>query len=305
MLPFKLAYHGDYDLHLGHHVFPSEKYRIIHDTMLEEGLASKEDFVKPEPISDEDVLRVHTEEYVQKLKTHTLSPMEQMRLEIPAGPETVRAFWLGAGGTLLAGRNALTDGFGANIGGGFHHAFAGHGEGFCMLHDVAIAIRRLQHEGIIRTAMTVDTDVHHGNGTAAIFAKDESVYTLSIHQENNYPSPKPPSDMDMNLPDGIGDEDYLVILSQGLDKALREFWPDIIFYIAGADPYYEDQLGGLALTIAGLKKRDQLVFDYARRSGIPVAITLAGGYARHVADTVDIHINTFLAASEVILKTKK
>lgn len=300
MLPFKLCYHGDYDLHLGHHVFPSEKYRLIYETLLEEGLATKDDFVKPELISDEDVLRVHTEEYVHKLKTHSLSPIEQMRLEIPAGPDTVRAFWLSAGGTLLAARNALRDGIGANVGGGFHHAFAGHGEGFCMLHDVAIAIRRVQADGAIRTAMTVDSDVHQGNGTAAIFAADKTVYTLSIHQENNYPSPKPPSNLDMNLPDGVRDDEYLAILSQGLDVALREFHPDMIFYVAGADPYREDQLGGLALTIGGLEKRDKLVFQYARREKIPVVITLAGGYARNVSDTVHIHINTFLAARDLM-----
>jgi acetoin utilization deacetylase AcuC-like enzyme len=300
MLPFKICYHPDYDLQLGDHVLPSQKYRLVHDTLLDEGLAAKEDFVRPEMIEDADVLRVHDEDYVHKLKTGTLSTLERMRLEIPAGPETVRAFWLSAGGTLLAGWNALRDGCGANIGGGFHHAFATHGEGFCMIHDVAIAIRRLQHDGSIRTAMTVDTDVHQGNGTAGIFAKDESVFTLSIHQENNYPSPKPPSNLDLDLPDGIHDDEYLVILSQGLDQALGKFRPDIIFYVAGADPYREDQLGGLALTIAGLRRRDDLVFQSARRAKIPVVITLAGGYARHVNDTVWIHVNTFLAARDAM-----
>ncbi len=300
MLPFKICYHPDYDLQLGDHVFPSQKYRLVYDTLLDEGLAAKEDFVRPELIEDADVLRVHHEDYVHKFKTGTLSTLERMRLEIPAGPETVRAFWLSAGGTLLAGRNALRDGCGANIGGGFHHAFATHGEGFCMIHDVAIAIRRLQHDGAIRTAMTVDTDVHQGNGTAGIFAKEDSVFTLSIHQENNYPTPKPPSNLDLGLPDGIHDDEYLVIFSQGMDQALANFHPDIIFYVAGADPYREDQLGGLALTIEGLRRRDDLVFQYARRAKIPVVITLAGGYARHVSDTVWIHVNTFLAARDAM-----
>jgi acetoin utilization deacetylase AcuC-like enzyme len=304
MLPFKISYHPDYDLQLGDHVFPSQKYRLVYDTLLDEGLATKGDFVRPEPIEDADVLRVHNEDYVHKLKTGTLSSYDRMRLEIPAGPETVRAFWLSAGGTLLAARNALHDGCGANIGGGFHHAFATHGEGFCMIHDVAIAIRQLQHDGAIRTAVTVDTDVHQGNGTAGIFAADDSVYTLSIHQENNYPSPKPPSNMDLDLPDGIHDDEYLAVLNQGLDQALRDFRPDIMFYIAGADPYREDQLGGLALTIEGLRKRDALIFQYAWRSKIPVVITLAGGYARQVTDTVWIHVNTFLAARDAMMAAK-
>ena len=171
-----------------------------------------------------------------------------------------------------------------------------------MLHDVAIAIRALQAGGAIRTAMTVDTDVHHGNGTAAIFAKDASVHTLSIHQENNYPMPKPPSDQDIGLEDGTRDHEYLDALEEGLLLALKEMTPDLIFYVGGADPYREDQLGGLALTIEGLQKRDRLVFEHARRRGIPVASTLAGGYARRVADTVRIHVNTIIAARDVALR---
>jgi acetoin utilization deacetylase AcuC-like enzyme len=299
MLPFKLIYHEDYDLRLGTHVFPSQKFRLLHDSLLAGGIAAPDTFLRPEPASDIDVLRVHTTEYVHKLKMGTLSATEEMRLEILAKPETVRAFWLAAGGSILAAQNALVDGYGANIGGGFHHAFPGHGEGFCMLHDVAIAIRRLQSDGSIRTAMVVDTDVHHGNGTAAIFAKDESVFTLSIHQENNYPSPKPPSDIDLGLYDGIEDEKYLEILEKGLMQALGNFHPDMIFYVGGADPYYDDQLGGLKLTMKGLQKRDRLVFDHARRIGAPVVITLAGGYARKLEDTVRVHTNTILAARDV------
>lgn len=299
MLPFKLVYHENYDLQLGEHVFPSQKYRLVRDALLNEQIADASDFLRPEPADDADVLRVHTPDYVHKLKTGTLNPMEKLRLEIPAGPETVRAFWLAAGGTILAAQRALKDGFAGNVGGGFHHACPAHGEGFCMIHDVAIAIRRLQADGAIRTAMVVDTDVHQGNGTASIFAKDDSVFTLSIQQENNYPSPKPPSDLDLNLPDGITDADYLAILEQGIQQAFTEFHPDVVFYVAGADPYREDQLGGLALSIEGLKRRDRLVFEHVRRLGIPVAITLAGGYARRVEDTVRIHLNTFLAARDL------
>jgi acetoin utilization deacetylase AcuC-like enzyme len=302
MLPFKVVYHPRYDLDLGTHVFPSQKFKMVHDALLEEGLADQADFLLPEPAADEDVRRVHTPAYVQKLQTDSLTLSERMKLEIPVSELTVQAFWLSAGGSILAGREALRDGFGANLSGGFHHAYPGHGEGFCMLHDVAIAIRALQARGSIRTAMTVDTDVHHGNGTAAIFANDASVYTLSIHQENNYPMPKPPSDLDIGLEDGTRDAEYLDALEEGLIHSLKTMTPDLIFYVGGADPYREDQLGGLALTMEGLQKRDRLVFEHARRRGIPVASTMAGGYARRLVDTVRIHVNTIVAARDVILK---
>jgi acetoin utilization deacetylase AcuC-like enzyme len=299
MLPFKLVYHERYDLNLGAHVFPSQKYRLVSEKLLGENLAEPADFLSPEPASDADVLRVHSAEYVCKLRTGRLSASELTQLEIPYSPQTVEAFWLASGGSILAAQRALADGFAANLSGGFHHAFRGHGEGFCMIHDVAIAIRRLQADGAIRTAMVVDTDVHHGNGTAAIFALDDTVFTLSIHQKNNYPQPKPPSNIDLHLPDGIGDADYLATLEKHLLRALRKFQPDLLFYVGGADPYREDQLGGLALTIAGLRGRDRMVFEHARRRGVPVAITLAGGYARRVEDTVRIHVNTILAARDL------
>ena len=194
----------------------------------------------------------------------------------------------------------MKDGCAINIGGGFHHAYPDHGEGFCVIHDVAIAIRRLQFEHTIETAMVVDTDVHQGNGTAAIFGGDGTVFTLSIHQENNYPYPKPPSNIDVDLPDGIGDEDYLARLEKNLILAFEEFRPDLVFYVAGADPYKEDQLGGLALTMEGLKERDAMVFEHAQKHHVPFAITLAGGYARRVEDTVQIHVNTVLAARDAM-----
>ncbi len=303
MLPFKLVYHPRYDLNLGAHVFPSQKFRMIYETLLREKIAAPEDFLEPPPASDDDVLRVHTSEYIEKLKGGTLSPSELMRLEIPWSPEMVQACWLAAGGSILAGRSALRDGFAANIGGGFHHAHPGHGEGFCAIHDVAIAIRRLQRDGAIATAMVVDTDVHQGNGTAAIFRNDSSVFTLSIHQEDNYPMPKPPSDIDINLPDGIEDDEYLAILEAHLLKALEFITPDVMFYVGGADPYCEDQLGGLNLTKAGLRRRDTMVMDHAHRRGIPVAITLAGGYARRVEDTVQIHVGTIVAARDLAQRT--
>jgi acetoin utilization deacetylase AcuC-like enzyme len=298
MLPFKLIYDHRYDLNLGAHVFPSQKYRLVHDALLEQGIASKEDFQAPAPATDDDILLVHGNEYVHKLKTNTLSQMEKLRLEIPWSKELIAACWLAAGGSILAGQCALADGFAANIGGGFHHAYPNHGEGFCAIHDVAVAIRRLQRDRTIETAMVIDTDVHHGNGTAAIFAGNSSVFTFSIHQENNYPYPKPASNIDVDLQDGVDDQEYLGLLATNLQRAFKEFNPGLIFYVAGADPYREDQLGGLALTLDGLSRRDAMVFDYARGHNIPVAITLAGGYARRVSDTVRIHVNTIVAARD-------
>lgn len=299
MSSLPLIYHDRYDLHLGAHVFPSQKYRLVRDALIAQKFATPADIIAPAPASDDDILRVHTPEYVRKLKTGTLAPHEILRMEIPYSQQLIDAVWLAAGGSIEAGNRALSNPqrVAVNIGGGFHHAYPDHGEGFCVIHDVAVAIRRLQHDRAMRTAMIIDTDVHHGNGTAAIFANDPSVFTFSIHQEHNYPEPKPPSTLDANLPDGIGDEDYLSTLDSHLARAFREFHPDLIFYVAGADPYCEDQLGGLALTIEGLRRRDALVFDYARRHRVPVAVTLAGGYARRVSDTVQIHVNTILAAA--------
>jgi acetoin utilization deacetylase AcuC-like enzyme len=332
MLPFKLIYSDDYYLPIGAHVFPAEKYRLIHKRLLESGMAEPGDFITPKPAHDEDILLVHTREYVQKLKTGTLSAEEEMQMEVPYSPELVKAFWLAAGGSILAANVAMRDGIACNIGGGFHHAMPDHGEGFCLIHDVAVAIKRLYQEGKFTRAMTVDCDVHDGNGTAVIFppkekirpshplpsasasqrdihssdkesAKSDSsqleVFTISLHQTHNYPVVKPPSSIDINLPDGTNDDEYLGWLDQSLSSAFRHFEPELLCYIAGADPYKEDQLGGLALTIEGLKKRDELVLKVAKAHNVPVMITYAGGYARHVEDTVTIHCNTVLAAKEI------
>ena len=330
MLPFKLVYSDGYYLPIGSHVFRAEKYKCIHEQLLASGVAAPSDFVVPDPATDQDVLLVHTPQYVQKLKTGTLSAREQLELEVPYSPALVRAFWLNAGGSILAARHALNDGVAISLGGGFHHAFPDHGEGFCMIHDVAIAIRRMQRDGKIRTAMTVDCDVHQGNGSATIFAGTrkageplpaepdsawnpswmagtgmgsslaDDVFTISLHQQNNYPEFKPPSSIDMNLPDGIGDGEYLACLGNALSMGLSKFKPDLICYLAGADPYREDQLGGLSLTIEGLKERDALVFRTAKAGGIPVMVTLAGGYALKLEDTITIHCNTVIAARELI-----
>jgi acetoin utilization deacetylase AcuC-like enzyme len=331
MLPFKLVYSDGYYLPIGAHVFPAEKYRLIHEHLLETGTAAPSDFITPQPASDQDILLVHTPKYVEKLKTGTLSATEEMQMEIPYSPALVRAFWLAAGGSILAAEHALKDCVSFNIGGGFHHAFPDHGEGFCMIHDVAVAIRRMQRDNKIRTAMTVDCDVHQGNGTASIFAGTRTaseplpsvsaatltssqpakmrgahageVFTISLHQENNYPMWKPHSSIDVDLPDGIGDDDYLAWLDNALSSGLRQFEPDLICYIAGADPYCEDQLGGLALTVDGLKRRDELVFRVALARDIPVMVTFAGGYAQRVEDTVTIHCNTVIAAKETLRVT--
>ena len=299
MLPFKLVYHPNYDLNLGPHGFPSQKFRLMQLMLLREGIAGPEDFVLPEEASDVDLLRVHTAEWIGKLRNGTLTASDIMKLEVPYSPELARACWLAAGGSILAGQMALRDGFGCNLGGGFHHAYANHGEGFCAINDVAVAIRRLQADGAIRKAMVVDTDVHHGNGTAHIFRDDESVFTISIHQLNNYPAHKPASNVDLNLDDRVEDDEYLETLLPVVAESLEKFGPDIVFYVGGADPFCEDQLGGLMLTKKGLKERDRRVFEEARKRGVPMATTLAGGYARQVEDTVRIHMNTILAAREV------
>ncbi|HVN03426.1 MAG TPA: histone deacetylase [Bryobacteraceae bacterium] len=302
MLPFRLVYHEGYDLRLGDHVFPSRKYRYIHDRLIQDKFAAEGDFVRPEPASDADILAVHEPGWVNRLKSGTLSYHELMQLEVPYSRELVEAFWLAAGGTILTARLALQNGVGFNVGGGFHHAFPGHGEGFCAINDIAVGIRRLQRDGAIQRAMVVDCDVHHGNGTAGVFAGDPSVFTLSIHQFNNYPSEKPPSSLDIHLADGVGDEEYLHRLGDGYHSGLTVFHPQLLVYVAGADPYCEDQLGGLALSFEGLRERDRLVIWTALHSHIPVAVVLAGGYAVNVQDTIAIHCNTARVAKEVVDK---
>jgi acetoin utilization deacetylase AcuC-like enzyme len=300
MLPFRLVYHEGYDLNLGEHVFPSKKYRWLRDRLIRTRFAEAEDFVTPAAASDDDILRVHTAEWVGKLRSGTLTYHDILLLEIPYSRRMVEAFWLAAGGTICAARLALETGMGFNVGGGFHHAFPDHGEGFCAINDVAVAIRRLQADGLIRRATVIDCDVHQGNGTAAIFAGDASVYTLSIHQFNNYPQEKPPSNLDIDLGDGTADAEYLDRLGKGCQTALAAFTPDVLFYVAGADPFAEDQLGGLALTLDGLRRRDHLVLAAARSCRIPAVIVLAGGYAQSVEDTITIHANTALVAKLVM-----
>jgi acetoin utilization deacetylase AcuC-like enzyme len=325
MLPFKLVYSEKYFLPIGEHVFRADKYRLIRERLLQQQVVDERDFIAPEPASEADIMLVHSPHYVNKLMEGSLTAREELQMEIPYSPQAVDAFMLHTGGSILAAARALEDGICFNVGGGFHHAFPDHGEGFCMINDFAVAIRAMQKRGRIRRAMTVDCDVHQGNGKAFIFGNASAkggtlpsqpeaivgqrptlmqgpckdVFTISLHQENNYPFVKPESSIDVNLPDGCGDQEYLAWLDNALSSGLRQFDPELICYVAGADPFRDDQLGGLNLSIEGLKQRDELVFRVARARNIPVMVTYAGGYANRVEDTVSIHSNTVIAAAEV------
>ncbi|HSR40521.1 MAG TPA: histone deacetylase, partial [Longimicrobiales bacterium] len=266
-----------YEVDLGPHVFPTVKYRLIRERLLEEGTLDEGDFVDPEPASTEDLARVHTPSYLEKIEGGDFSHSEILKLEVPFSAELRDSMVLCCGGTTGAGRRALDDGVAAHLGGGFHHAFADHGEGFCLLNDVAVAAAALLARGAVRRIAVVDLDVHQGNGTAAIFADEDRVFTFSMHQERNYPFPKPPSDLDVGLGDGIGDDAYHSRLRAHLPGILGEHEPDLVFYLAGADPYREDQLGGLGLSMAGLRARDDYVLDTCRAAGVAVAILPAGG----------------------------
>jgi acetoin utilization deacetylase AcuC-like enzyme len=293
------VWHEAYEVDLGPHVYPTDKYRLVLERLLAAGTITAEQIRRPTPVGDAQLLLVHDPLYVRKIATG-LSREEERVLEVPFSPALREAARLSAGGTLLAGRLASKHGIAVHLGGGFHHAFADHGEGFCLLNDVAIAIRVLQRERVIRRAAVIDCDVHQGNGTAAIFGGDPDVFTLSLHQEYNYPARKPPSDRDIGLEDGAGDERYLSLLRRHLPEVFEWHHPDVVFYLAGADPYREDQLGGLGLTLNGLQQRDALVLGFAAHAHSAVAVTLAGGYARRLADTLEIHGNTVRVAQRVL-----
>jgi acetoin utilization deacetylase AcuC-like enzyme len=290
----RIVYTDRYTIDLGSHIFPIDKYARVRRALLERGLAAPGDLVAPEPASWEDVALVHTPDYVEKVRTGRLTVEEQAELELPWSLQVVEGFRAMAGGTILAGQLAVGGTpwtIVVHLGGGFHHAFCNRGEGFCVFNDVAIAVRRLKRDKAIRTAAIVDCDVHHGNGTAAIFTGERSVFTYSMHQVHNYPAFKPCGTLDVGLGDAAADEEYLDALARSLPKVIG--WrPDIVFYLAGADPYIGDQLGGLNVTKDGLRQRDRMVFAAAREAGLPVVVTLAGGYARKVQDTVDIHVAT-------------
>lgn len=290
-----VVWHEAYEVNIGAHVFPTRKYRLVRDRLVSEGTIADAQIEQPAPASWDDLALVHTAEYVDKIRSGMFSERDTVRLELPFSEQLRHASLVCAGGSVLAARRALERGIAVHLGGGYHHAFAGHGEGFCMINDVAIAIRRLQADNRIVRAAVVDLDVHHGNGTAAVFANDRRVFTMSIHQERNYPFLKPPSSIDVGLENGTADDEYLWALEENLAPIL-ETRPQLVFYLAGADPYEWDQLGGLKLTMQGLKRRDEIVFRGCRRAGVPVAVVLAGGYAVDTDDTVEIHCNTVRVA---------
>ncbi len=292
----KLVYSPKYEVDIGTHVFPTVKYRLIRDRLIKEKIVTDEDFVLSMPVSIEDILLVHTKDYVHKLKTGTLSAQEIYKLELPYSEALVEASWFCADGTIQASVSAIRDRIGVHIGGGFHHAFSDHGEGFCVLNDVAIAARSLQKDKKINKVLVVDCDLHQGNGTAAIFSDDDSVFTFSIHQRDNYPFPKMQSNIDINLENGTDDKKYIKHLEDNIPSIIDAFKPDLIIYVAGADPYKHDQLGGLGLSIEGLMQRDSLVIKTALERNVCVSIVLAGGYAIDSEDTVTIHCNTVKTA---------
>ena len=282
------VYSPRYCAEIGTHIFQTIKYQKL---ALALTLGKKWSLVEPEPALWKNLRLVHTKDYIRKVRAGMFTADELAKLELPWSPGVVESFRLMSGGTLLAARHAKEFGLGVNLGGGFHHAFANHGEGFCLFNDIAVAIRVLQEEQVFTRAAVVDCDVHHGNGTAMIFNGDKSVFTLSIHQQHNYPMFKPRSSLDIGLLDGTDSSDYLTDLRQAM-VAVVAFQPEIVFYLAGAGPYKDDQLGGLNLTMDGLRERDRTVFAKCRESNIPVVTTLAGGYARDIDDTVAIHQST-------------
>ena len=300
-----IVHHPAYEVDIGPHVFPTGKYELVRQRLLTEGTIVSDDIRKPTMVTDADMRLVHTHEFVEKIKAGTLSPQEQRVLEVPLSAELREAMWFCAGGTLLTAARALDHAVSVHLGGGFHHAFPAHGEGFCLINDVAVAIHILRRDKVIERALVIDLDVHHGNGTAAIFAEVPAVFTFSMHQQHNYPSSKPPSDQDIGLEDGTDDDTYIGLLDENLPRIIRTHAPEIAFYLAGADPYREDQLGGLSLTMDGLRKRDDIVYDRVRAAGVPLAVTLAGGYALNPDDTVEIHSNTVRAAKDVYLRATK
>lgn len=292
----KIVYSPYYEVDIGAHVFPTAKYRLIYENLIEKGIVKKDDIIFPSPAREEDILSVHTKAYLDKLKKGALSHQEIVKLELPYSKELAEASFLCAEGTILTVQVALKDKVGIHIGGGFHHAFADHGEGFCVLNDIAIGIRVAQKDGLVKKALVVDCDLHQGNGTAGIFRSDDTVFTFSIHQENNYPIVKTWGSLDIDLQDGTSDADYIRHLEENIPRIINTFKPDLILYVAGSDPYKFDQLGGLSLSIEGLRRRDQFVIETAFSHNIPIAIVLAGGYAFDINDTVRIHTNTILEA---------
>ena len=276
-----------------------EKYRLLRELLLERGVLAPSRLRASEPISREDLERVHTPRYLDALWTGTLSEAEIRRLGFPWSEALLLRSRASVGGTVSAARAALEDGISGNLAGGTHHAFPDHSEGYCVFNDIAVAIRVLQAERRIQRAVVVDLDVHQGNGTAAVFEGDDSVFTFSIHGEHNFPFRKQRSSRDVGLPDGVDDRAYLDVLATHLPEVLEAAGADLLFYQAGVDPLAEDALGRLSLTHAGMRERDRLVLEAAWHRGLPLVLTLGGGYAKPITATLEAHLGTYETALSV------
>ena len=282
------------------HRFPMEKYSRLRQALLASGEFSEADFQLPHAATDEELGRAHDPDYIQAIATGQLSEKAQKAIGFPWSEGMVERSRRSAGATLCACRAALEDGISANLAGGTHHAFRDHGEGFCIFNDAAVAARAMQAEGRAERVLIVDCDVHQGNGTASILRGDDSIFTFSIHGARNFPFTKEQSDLDIELPDGCSDAAYLTRLEEGLNIAFDLAHPDLVIYLAGADPYHDDRLGRLGLSFAGLAERDRRVLARCQAQRTPVAITMAGGYARQINDTVSIHSTTIHLAKALL-----
>jgi acetoin utilization deacetylase AcuC-like enzyme len=280
------------------HVFPIRKFELVRDRLLAERTLQPSEIVEPSPASREDVLLVHTEDYVSRLCDGRLTPKELRRLGLPWSESLVHRSFYAVGGTLAATRASLAQGYSSNLAGGTHHSFAERGEGFCVLNDVAIAIRATRARKLITRAAVVDCDVHQGNGTATIFAGDNETFTFSMHGANNYPLFKAQSNLDVELPDGTHDAEYLECLARHL-PAVFAHDPEIVFYLAGADPFAKDKLGRLALSVEGLRERDAYVLRECYQREIPIVTVMSGGYGKDINDTIEIHCNTIRVVKEI------
>lgn len=281
------------------HRFPMVKYSMLRERVVQSGICGPGELRVPDAVTDEEILRAHEADYLHRVVTGTLTPKEVRRIGFPWTERMVERSRRASGGTVGACRAALEDGVAANLAGGTHHALSGRGEGYCVFNDSAIAARAVQDAGLVERVVVIDTDVHQGNGTARILAGDPSVFTFSMHGEKNFPFDKENSDLDIPLPDGADDTEFLEALKRGLDIALDRSNIELAIYLAGADPFEDDKLGRLKVTKPGLAERDRLVLDACRERDIPVAVTMAGGYAREVSDTVDIHFQSISAAAKM------
>jgi acetoin utilization deacetylase AcuC-like enzyme len=281
------------------HRFPQRKYALLRQRIEESGLIPAEDLRIPDPASDDELLRVHIPDYIHRVKAGLLTEKEIRRIGLPWSPELVERSYRSVGGTIAACRAALEEGIAVSLSGGTHHAHADKGAGYCIFNDVAVAARTLQAEGLAKRVVILDCDVHQGDGTASIFTQDPTVFTFSIHGEKNYPFHKPPSDLDVALPDGTGDDAYCEALKAEVEQAVEMANADLAIYLAGADPYEDDHFGRLALTKQGLLQRDRIVLEACKGRGIPVAVVMSGGYARQIEDVAEIHFNTVMLAVEI------